>query len=74
MKSCVDKTILLESGRFSITLVLNIRNKSKEIFVHLWDESTWIFQMVTRSLGGEEVALCLRGVRQDLFAARGRNP
>ena len=76
MKSCVDKKkkSLLESGHFSLTLVLNIKNKSKEIFIHLWDESAWIFQMVIGGLVREEVAVRLSGAREDIFVSRDGNP
>lgn len=72
-EKCVDKTSLWESDHFSITLVLNIRNKSKEIFIHRRNESTWIFQMVTGSLVRQKVAMRLGGARQDEFVARDRN-
>lgn len=64
----------MESGHFSITLVLNIRNKSKEVFILLWSESNWVFLMVTGRLVREEVATCLSGASEDIFVARDRNP
>lgn len=57
-----------------MTLVLNIKNKSKEIFIHLWDESAWIFQMVIGGLVREEVAVSLSGAREDIFVSRAGNP
>lgn len=68
------KKSLLESGHFSITLVLNIKNKPKEIFIHLWDQSAWIFQMVIGSLVREEVAVSLSRAREDIFASRDGKP
>lgn len=49
------KKSLLESSHFSIILLLNIRNKSKGIFIHLRGESTWVFPSSIR----EETAVWL---------------